>query len=526
MKNFPFTMGADPEFNIIIQGHKLNAEKLFEKILDKKLKKETAEGLMNFKTPGGYIGVDGHEATAELRPLPHNHPAGLTDNIQKIFLAIKKQTQLFDFSTLSNAGAVGGHIHLSISDLEKFPQEKVQKILASFYVPLYFNEDTVSQKIRSTENYGKFDDSKIHTIHESDEKTIHTFEFRTPSAEWLTTPKITRATLAYIGTIYNEIMYHPENIKDCKEIIITSQAQAKALQELSMSSFAFLTDSLIKKIKENIKNFEFYKEHEKDILFILNHKKVREEKLKNNYNILHGWNIYDKPNVRKKEFASKKIVMAKKDNTDIELETKAQLIPITYNNDEFVEMFADMLKTKIALHNIKLNNEYFLYGIKSGIPNMVCADKNLDFYKGQEMISDKKDLQIITTPLKNMSQRFSPSPFSKGGTIKEINAKHIFVGLPYKMRTKMDFKPFLSLIYDLEKNRLKKQTLSPSSLKDYSPANPPSELQKNIEKATIASEKHNFNNVIADNSPKLDTNIRTELQASEDFSLDFLLNIF
>ena len=66
IKKFPFNMGADPEFNIVMQDKRIDANGLFKSIMskDKKTFKETEMGykIKDF----GSLGWDGNAATAEI----------------------------------------------------------------------------------------------------------------------------------------------------------------------------------------------------------------------------------------------------------------------------------------------------------------------------------------------------------------------------------------------------------------------------------------------------------------------------
>jgi len=249
IKEFPFTMGADPEFNIVMQDKQINAQNFFKDIFDKdKTRKDMGYEIGK----EGSIGWDGASHTAEARPAPANTAAKLTENLGAIFKETAKHAQLFELSTLSNAAPVGGHIHFLLPDnsTDSTSVKKIHKQLSSFYIPLLLGEDALNLRIRKNNGYGEITDHRTQEIRGDK----YTFEFRVPSAEWLTTPRITLSTIAYLGTVYNEILNHPENMKLVKEILITSNKQAEALQSLSMSSFVFLTQALIQKSRNTSNN--------------------------------------------------------------------------------------------------------------------------------------------------------------------------------------------------------------------------------------------------------------------------------
>ena len=451
-KDFPFNIGADPEFNIVMQNRMVNAQSFMTKVFDKKYKK--AEMGFEIKK-SGVLGWDGAARTAEIRPAPAKNPVKFVSHLKDIFEAMGEVSQIFELSVKSNASPIGGHIHFEVPEslmtqkgsggrVDETKIRKINKIMSSFYVPMLLGDDAINLRLRNKSNYGSLTDYKtqqIKSTRSEDKYNLYTYEFRTPSAEWLTTPKIAHATIAYLGVIYNEILHHPESIKKAKEILITNNKQAEALQALSMTSFIFLTDSILKKIKSNIKNFEFYEQYKEEIDFILNPKKVKEEKEKAEFNILKGWNLYKNSTYTKRDFMGKKrIVEFNKDNN---LERLQEIVNIPFNNDDFVANFVKDLKYRILAFNIKPDNQYFVFGIRNGIEKMIVIDKDMKILAGKETLTSKYDAQIITDLFTRISSNFS--------TQGKENKKCIMIGVPFTDRLNGNTKEFLDLFYQLEK---------------------------------------------------------------------------
>ena len=452
-KNFPFTMGADPEFNIVMQNKRIHAQNFLVSTIGKKNKQ--CSNQMGFDIgEAGSLGWDGCSSTAEIRPSPSTSPIKLAENIGEIFEAIAEHSQLFELSTLSNLAAVGGHIHLSLPEEIASNTQKVRnldKILSSFYIPLLLGEDAVNLRVRRKSGYG---DIKAHRTQGVGNGVV-TFEFRTPSAEWLTTPKVCSSTLAYIGTIYNEIINHPENVRAAKEILITSNKQADALQDLSLSNFVFLTKAILTKIKKHIKTFEFYSTYKKEIDFMLSPERVLKEKQSVNFNILEGWNLYKKVEFNKRDFLGKKKIaeLAK----TINLEEFSQALSIQYNDDDFVSAFARDLKYRMVAFNWKPKNEYFIYGLRKGFPEMIAINKNLEFLTGKDSIKIQYDYDKIKDIFAKMNSRFYTK--NSGQTEpenEEEGKKFILIGIPSDQRLAQDTKEFMKLIYELENEKKQK----------------------------------------------------------------------
>ena len=457
-KDFPFRIGADPEFNLLINDRHFCASSLLSNMFDRKLEKKD----LGFEIPNaGEIGWDGNDDIAELRPLPEYTPEKLTDNLKKLINKIVKNNKLLELSTLCDMGTVGGHIHLELSEKNKSNttlHENISRKLGSFYLPIILSEDKLNLKTRDKNNYGKLTDFRVDC--RDDE---YTFEFRTPSAEWLTTERITSATLAYIATVYNEIMHHPKNFSKCNALIFKNQNQANALRNLAISDFRIIMKNLTSKIKKYVRNFEFYQQYKNEIDFILSADKVSKEKQKVNYNIAIGWNMvkYKQPN--KRQLFSR--ITTK--NT-INIDNITQLIPLYYNPDTNVAEFAQAMKTKIASLNWKTKKHYFLFGLKKGINDFIIANKNsmenLTFLYGQEQIKTRNDLYHIIETFKRMNSKFPYIKKRNQPKNETSNKEYVIIGIPYDLRMGLKIKPLIEHIYNIEKGRLEITKNSPINI--------------------------------------------------------------
>lgn len=436
-----FRIGADPEFNILMQGKMISACNLI-RILYKDKYKTGDMGYMIEEA--GNIGWDGANSTGEIRPRANHNINNVVNNIYKLFESLAKQSSLFDLIVLSNAAPVGGHIHLEIpknTHLSEKTQDSKEmkiadKILASFYVPLILGDLPQNLKIRLN-SYGRLTDYRTDI-----KNNARVFEFRTPSAEWLTTPKIANATLAYIATIWNEILFHPEVFKLCKNIIINDEEQGRALQQLMMSNFVYFTKNIIKEVKKNIIKFELYPLFKDEIEYILNSPKVMADKNEAEFNIMKGWGF------QTTKTPTKKLLMSEKTTKDIlkekNMDAIKDIIKINYSGDTNVDAFAEYLKKKIIAHDWKFKNNYFIFGLRKDI-DYIIGDGLDKLALGFNQIKTQLDYEAVITMMINQRKRV----FNK-------NTKNVvIIGIPYKDRIDMKTREFIEMIYKIEKGQLK-----------------------------------------------------------------------
>lgn len=461
---FKFKLGSDPEFSFILQNRRVNANELLEANLIRK--KGFTKKNSGFDCEGGQIGWDGCAATAELRPKPSNSLSEITNNIKSILIETHKMLPTFDMSVLSTYAPVGGHIHFELTQELHDNQRKVQLInkkMSSFYLPILISENKINLRLRSGEggngSYGTLTDFHSDNCYQvGPNKYEYTYEFRTPSGEWLTTEKICNATFAYLATIYNEILHKPENFKKYMDVVYRNNEQALALHKLAITNYIGITEGVFERIKKAVRTFELYPEHKEQIEYILNPKKVSADKRKANYNIVDGWNLPKAASVVKPTM--KNIINDKKFKeraAKIDLDKTADLMNISYNDDINVDFFVHTLAERSAAFNWKLKNNYFLFGMKKGVDDILVFNESQELIAGQAAIKTQGDAQALTALMKRITKKFLTY---KSKAIDPITgelekAKTIVIGLPYMMRADKKPKEFIKLIYKLEENKLK-----------------------------------------------------------------------
>ena len=467
-KDFDFKIGADPEFVLTMQGRKVDAQQTMEYMLSGKkgFKKNTNSMGYNVE-PFGNIGWDGSSSTAEVRPKPSNNAKEVVNNLAGIFKEFIKHVNIFNMSTISEFSSVGGHIHFEIPKGETWSPEKKNNLhrkLASFYLPVFVGENKTNLNLRIRQGYGSLKDSRIeeHFKH-PDGSPGHTFEFRCPSAEWLTTPKIAAATLAYLGTVYYEIIHHPRNFSKFNDIIYKSEKQGEALQTLAIMEFEVLNQGILNKAKKYVRTFEMYEQYKDEIEYIFNPKQIIKDKSKADYNIVTGWNLIEKTALPKKSeiMSSKRKMQAMAKEKDFD-ELK-KVMNIHYNDDTNVGLFAENLKDRVAAFNWKLKNNYFIFGVRKGITEILAQNLKKDYLSGDSLIKTTSDKEYTDRLFDKMVRKFGEShSFQNNMTIdfktgkpKDIRESTIIIGIPYDMRTTENVNPFLEFIWKLEKGEIK-----------------------------------------------------------------------
>lgn len=467
-KEFDFKIGADPEFVLTMQGRKVDAKQTMQLILSKKTGFKADRGDMGFDVdPYGNIGWDGASSTAEIRPKASSNPQTVVNNLGGMFKAFVKHIRLCDMSTISEYSSVGGHIHLEIPKGEKWTAEKkntIHRRMASFYLPILISENKTNLNLRLKQGYGSLKDNRIESKFKyEDGAPGFTYEFRCPSAEWLTTPKLAQATIAYMAVVYHEILKHPKNFTKFNDIVYKSDKQGDALQTLAIMEFDLLTQSILAKVKKYIRTFEMYEYYKDEIEYLFNPKQVVKDKQKADYNIAIGWNLIGKTIPKKSEIlASKKKIQgiaAKKDFDNLKA-----VMNINYNADTNVGLFADSLKDRVAAFNWKLKNNYFLFGMRKGIPAIIAKNLKKEYLTGQKIIKTILEKEYVDRLFDKMGTKFNNSNGVLNnatldfitGKVKDMRESVIVVGIPYSMRIEENIKPFLNFIWTLEKGDISK----------------------------------------------------------------------
>ena len=445
-KEFSFRIGADPEMNILLKDNKIPADKILQLLF----KKEglSAEG---YKIKNaGELGWDGHSPTGEIRPSPAYSPKRLIENIRELFTALTKKSQLLEMSTSSEKAPIGGHIHFELPDNlinEHTKLENLHKKMALFYLPVMIGEDLVNSRLRIKHGYGKLND---YVVEETANGNNHTYEFRCPNAEWTTTPKIAQATIAYLATVFNEILHHPENMKKAKDIMIQNETQITAIQELALAKYIMITKSILSKIKKHVKTFEYYKTYKEEIDYIFTPQKILKDKEKVNFEITTGWKLVKNKMPNKKDLMNetKMKTLSKK----LSIDEIAKAIPIPYNPDDSKCVdFAKALKDRIIAYSWRLKHNYFIFGLRKDIKNYMIMNGNLEILEGKD-IKNNTDLEIAEEITRKMTIKYKISMNKNSLTTEELK-NLILIGIPYEKRIDLETKEFISIIHNIENNK-------------------------------------------------------------------------
>ena len=458
----PFKLGADPELQVSVGQTKIGVAPLFA---------DNLLGTGNSKF--GNIGSD-HNEVLEIRPKAGT-PQELTKNIGELIKIIATKLPYCNLSALSFNSCIGGHIHFELvnelnwgnnEDRTNMPdiliKEKQRKldelvnILKTFYLPIMASENKVSLKRRMTDGYGDLNSvDAVRTqvrAHKKNKDNIWTMEFRSPSPEWILTPKICQATLEYFSMIYWQYLEDPGNFKQTRNWINDNNTSTKIFRDIMLSENPMLEKIIIKEISKITKTFKLYPRYKASVDYILNPEKVYQDKYACGFDPIKGWKIKSglksyQPKIR----GLKPLVNVNKDLL------MAQ--NIIYNNDCNVGLFAEALAKNICQTGSRLKNNYFLFGMKQGpqAPIISRATKTIDFnnenriywnntiIRGEE-ITSSESLKQATKLFQKMLDKYLSG--TKEKSLKEV----VIIGLPKGMRESKEYAKLFKLIADLEKN--------------------------------------------------------------------------
>lgn len=460
-KKFNFKLGADPEFTFVMQDRRIHCNHLLGKMLSGKpgfVRKSNDSDNAFMVGDAGEIGCDGHDSTGELRPRPVETPEGMVNNLRTIFEKSYEHLKLFDMMTLSTYASIGGHIHFEMNGTDEENKNSVNSIhkkLSSFALPIIMSENKISLRLRQKNGYGSLDDFRYDKKIQSDRKTHKaTYEFRTPSAEWLITPKICEATFAYLGVVYNEIINNPENFKKFNNIILKNNDHARALMAFAVSDYSIITKAIFGEIKKAVRTFSMYNDYKQQCEYILNPGKVMKDKKAAEYNIVVGWGLRKKSDkVKLESLLDNKAINEKLKNID--MDGFCGLINIMINNDINIKDFADELnKTSIA-NNWQLKNSYYLFGLRKGVEHAIVCNSEGKLLAGEENVKTTLDNRamegLIARTIEKVRNSFPEAKVLDPSTGEIINNKKIFcIGLTYDTRIARDYGALIKMIYELE----------------------------------------------------------------------------
>lgn len=444
--SFNFKIGADPEFTIASQGSPISAIG-FLKMLFKKT------GDMGIKLPGvGVLGWDGAAATGELRPLPSTCPATVTKRIGHLFKTLAEKANFVDIISSSAFASTGGHIHLELppalqegqSDSRKKVDDLFKK-LAALALPLTLGEDPDDRDVRRKRGYGNLEDYRVFEH--------QTIEFRSPTAEWLTTPKICQATLAYMGVCWDQLLNHPETHKKYKTLFFRSKKQIEDMEHITGSGYELFINYLLKNLRRAIKTFALYPTFKEECDYILNPQKVLADKQKAQFNIAIGWNLINKHCPTQRQLLSDKQIRERltEKYSESALQELTHLISVSCGDELNVDQFALELKKRILAYNWKPRFNYYLFGIKEGVKDHVVISPSATVLAGAEQTKSQEDKDWLSL----LSRKIASRLLLKEGASKYFpdNKITLGVGIPYAYRMALNTKPFIEKIIELEKKQ-------------------------------------------------------------------------
>lgn len=483
-----YKIGSDPEFSVLQEGARVSANTIIRTLFENDSRLDNNSLVCD----SGEFGCDGCAATGELRPKPELDPRAATQNIKNLLQEFSNKKSGLDLSTLSLWAPIGGHIHLELPEAhrngnsERLISSKVKQIM-SFYWPIILGEHRTNLNLR-LKSYGKVTDWR------TDFDNKPTVELRAPTAEWLTTEEITRATLSYFSVIWHEIWEHPRNIN--KDIVFTNEKQLRAMQELALADFKMLTKSCIQAIKRNIRTFELYPEYKKEINLILDYEKVLSKKKDVNFSILSGWGLKEK----KQTNLTKRALLAKKTSKkDYNFGTNR----VWSNSDKNCSFIAELLGSKIS-DGLAIKKNYFFYGLREGADQHIvsCDGKLLTPFEARSDEELSSILNIINK-MDNRAKSYSKAAnrdsnahrtldFKTGKIITETPVVYS-IGIPLAVRESKNWKPTLELVYAVESGQLKPEAITLKKDPSYPKGQPPLiaqsfEIDQSSQGARIADE--------------------------------------
>lgn len=481
-RNFSFKIGADPEFSIVLQNKRIDACQTMSEILKGKKEFKPDGHDMGFNVGKyGNIGWDGASQTGEIRPAPANSPEEVVRNMAELFNALGKYMSIFEYTTLSSHASIGGHIHLEADNSWNGQKQKsIHMQMTSFYLPILMSENKVNIALRISQNYGAMTDFRFENKGRNDKgEEVRTYEFRCPSAEWMTTPKIAQATLAYFATIYNEILNNPRSIKKCKDLLLKSEKMTQAFQTMAIQEYGLLNKVILKNIAKNVRKFEMYPAFKDEIEFILKPDMVMKEKMKFNYDINLGWGLSSSKKITKKEITSDKSFKEKLKTKDADIISK--MVHIDYNNDAKVTDFVNALSLRAGAFNWKLSKQYFVFGLKKGIKDIIVRTAKGVYMSGTDQLKTISDYTLVGNAFDKMARKYNDTgnipnittiDFKTGKAVS-MRDSVMLIGLPYDMRMEGKTKDFINMIWHIESGEMKPCLVEQNKLTDE-----PGEIEK------------------------------------------------
>jgi hypothetical protein len=469
-KNFDFKIGADPEFNILINSMRMNARAILQSLT-------TANSAGVRVNQGGLLGWDGCDATAELRPNPSNNPHKVADNIEKM---IRKAHELLAFSrnvTTSERAPVGGHVHLELPKemLETRTEEmlelrgelarEAQIVLGNYWLPLLLGEDENNVSMRRGTVYGKLLDCKLKT---------RTLEFRTPTAEWITTRKTAVATLSYLGVVWHEYLNNPESFRENSTNFL-QEGDTELENMLSIDSGQIL-GLMAKEIASKVRKFKMYQNFKQEVELALNPNRMLKLKRDANYDVYVGWKLEKSEHTPSGKMLRKKLPK----NPTAQIKKLQYIATPSYNQDRNVSKIAKHIGAVIVNTNWRLINDYYLFGLRKNIEKPVVCDHSLQMLKHDKIPTVTHD-EAWAKLKDTLTKMMEAHEDINGETFNDSHRKkRIMIGIPYDWRNeetpnKLKYREVIELIAEIEKKCMTRE-------KSEFNGNTPPEMHENEKK--------------------------------------------
>lgn len=440
-KKLPISIGADPECNYMVGPQNIGATALLQTLFH-----GNAETYRGYKCEGGGIGQDAGDV-GEFRPTFAWTVEELVANMRMMLSEIHKRGRIISASTKNDRHAIGGHIHFGISDTGA-ALNKIHRQLATYCLPIMLGEDPSNvAKRMSGSSYGKImGDSGYRSEVKGSNRT---YELRFLTAEWLTTPKIMASVFAYLVTVLHEIKAHPENFAKEKEILFTTDSQALAFQQLTVSEYMGVSKGIFQVIRKHIKSFELYKQFKNEINYVLRPQQVLRDKKQVDFDIMRGWKFLNEKSPNKKYLNNKNLI--KRKLKDIDTDKLKTLLDFSYNDDTNVASFVDELVNRVLAFSWKMKHKYFFFGLRKGFEHPIITNGYNEILDAKD-IKTKSDLAMVGQFMGTVTSKMSQK---SGFRSYETATNSLIVGLPYDMRIKKDVNAFIDLILELEGKKMK-----------------------------------------------------------------------
>jgi formylmethanofuran dehydrogenase subunit E len=175
-KTGKITLGADPEFELIVDGHLSVADDLLENDID---------------LPWGVIGKDGAGDQLELRPKPAYSPSVLVKNVGRLLLSVPNGVGALP-STMGEEYPLGGHIH--IGGVSKDELEGALEVVDDAFGHIFYH---MNSEARLDSSYGQVGDWRPQPWG---------VEYRTPPASVWSHPEVALTFLRAIKWVAEKVL--------------------------------------------------------------------------------------------------------------------------------------------------------------------------------------------------------------------------------------------------------------------------------------------------------------------------------